>query len=204
MPRKRKYSDSLLAHVRQYFNIEQQDLARYLGVSRGLVAHIEAGRRGMSDAVFRRLTPLAEVVPDAPAPSLDNAAASAEPVPLIPAPAFLPLEARRDYCQHTAGQLRRALRPYAARVRYAARWQAVLPTLLAALPPLPPDPAAPAPHSVEATYAAFMRRWLPAQAPAFTPAEIAEWHLLRVRAEALEAEATALTAIIAAGTTPPA
>ena len=200
MPRNRAYSDRLLARVRRYFNIEQADLALYLGVSREAVAHAEAGRRSLNSTATEALRPLAMGVPDGLPLFIDNAAATAEPVPAAPLPAFEPLDARRDYCQHHAHQTRRALRAYAARAQYAARWRAALPALLATLPPAPDTPSADPTYAE--LHAAWRRGWLLGQPTELTPAEIAEWHLLRVRADALEGEAAALAAIIAAGTTP--
>ena len=89
-------------------------------------------------------------------------------------------------------------------VRPAARWQAALPDLLAALPPATrriPDYLTP-----EAGAAALRawklnvhpRLWLEQCATYLSPADIAAWHLLRVRAEALEGEAAALAALLAA------
>lgn len=200
MPRNRSFSNRPLANVRRYFNIEQAHLAIYLGISRALVGHIEAGRRSISPAVAEGLRPLAVNVPADLPHFIDDAAASAEVVPAAPAPAFELLEARRDYCQHHARQTRRALRAYAARARYAARWRAARPALLATLPPVPATP--PANPTYADLHATWRRDWLLRQPTDLTPTEIAEWHLLRVRAEALEAEAAALAAIIAAGTTP--
>ncbi|MBC7448389.1 MAG: helix-turn-helix transcriptional regulator [Hymenobacteraceae bacterium] len=207
MPRARKPSFTTLAMVRRYFNLEQEELALYLGVSRGMVAHLEAGRRAVSEAVFLRLLPLSTQLGErqgagAEGHFINNATAAAELPPEHPLPAFAPLDARRDYCAHTAGQLWRAVRPFVARARYAARWQAALPRLLAALPPLSPDPPAPPAGSVEAVRAALLRQWLPCRVEVaeLTAEEMAEWHLLRLRAEALEAEAAALTALLAGRT----
>ncbi|GAA3947619.1 helix-turn-helix transcriptional regulator [Hymenobacter algoricola] len=185
MARRAHYSSNLLAQVRRYFALHQQHLADLLGVSPGLIKHIEAGRRDISGAVLRGITPLALLVPEAgpyDATEFDDLPTAA------PAPAEL--ERRLRVCLHSAGQLRWKMRPLARRTRFAKRWQLVLPGLLAAAPAAAPE-AAPVPR---------LRRWLLArQADAAADLDAytsAQWHLLRVRAEALEAEAAALAALL--------
>jgi len=185
MSRRARYTDTLPATVRRYFGLQQVELADYLGVSPTLVKHVEAGRRGLSLVVLARLAPLARLVPEGPtAPEIA--------VPLLPGqPAAGPLAARLDYCEHHAARLR----PLLARATYAQRWQQALPTLLAEAPAA--DPSAPNPEA----RARRAREWLESQPTALSADELVHYHLLRLQAEALEAEAAALAALLAA--TPP-
>jgi len=195
MPRRAHFSDTLPALVRRYFGLQQAELADYLGVSPELVKHLEAGRRSLSAVVLARLLPLARLVPATPlAP---EAEAEAAPAPPPGQPAAGPLAARLDYCQHHARRLRGALRPLLARATYAQRWQQALPTLLAEAPAA--DPTAPDPEG----RARRAREWLQSQPTALSADELARYHLLRLQAEALEAEAAALAALLAAGPLPP-
>jgi hypothetical protein len=143
-----------------------------------MVGHLEAGRKPSSPATTQRLLPLlqAALAPDAsPAPE--------DPAAHLAPPAAAPLAARLDYCQHHAARLRRELAALTQQLEYARRWQAALPTLLA---------------QAEAS----ARPWLlrrQAQATAdFDGETAARYHLLRLRAEALETEAIALGKLLAA------
>lgn len=179
MPRQAAPSTHLVANVRAYYGLDQQELAAYLGISRVMVGHLEAGRRALSAEVYERLLPLAHQRPDAGAPDeLTAAELAAEMV----APAPGPLEARRDYCTWQAAWLRRELRPLVQRAAYVRRWRLALPALLADLP-ADADPTT--------------RQWLLARPTALTPAEVARYHLLRRQAEALETEADTLTDFLA-------
>ncbi|RYU78213.1 helix-turn-helix domain-containing protein [Hymenobacter persicinus] len=190
MPRKSIPSTTLLAQVRKYFGLEQQELAAYLGITGAHVGHLEAGRRAITSRVLLRLHPLAaRLPPDAPA-------RPAPPAPEVPPPG-LPaadlLEARLDTCCHQAAKLRRELRKLAMIQAGARRWLEVLPGLLAA-PALPEVLTTPG----EATRT---RQWLlsrqeQAHATLHDPADAARYHLLRLRAEALEAEAAGLAALL--------
>ncbi len=183
MPRRSIPSNTLVAAVRRHFGLEQQELAAYLGVSRVLLANIEAGRRALTGRLLLRLAPLAALVPDAPA-SPESAPPPAGP----PAPA--PLRARLDYCQQHARLLRRELRSLEQQLARARRWQQVLPGLLAAA--RVPTPTADEDRA---------RQWLLARhartAPGLDADDTAHYHLLRLRTAALETEAAALTALLA-------
>ncbi len=197
MPRGYIRLRSQTSRLRTYFGIEQEELAMYLGVSRAMVSHLDAGQKLPSLRLAEQLAPLLLHVPAGLlAQVIELPAAAAEPVPATPAPAAAPLEARLDDCTHTAWMLRLRLRRLVRKGRYVARWQAALPALLAALPP------ADTPELDSGLDYRWARHWFNMRARPLTPTEIAEWHLLRVRADALEAEAAALTVIIAAGTTP--
>jgi transcriptional regulator with XRE-family HTH domain len=56
-------SDSLEAAIRAHFGLTQQELARYLGISRALLTHFEMGRRQSTLTVSKRLHWLADLLP---------------------------------------------------------------------------------------------------------------------------------------------
>ncbi|MBC7448839.1 MAG: helix-turn-helix transcriptional regulator, partial [Hymenobacteraceae bacterium] len=56
-------SNTLAAAVRVHFGLSQAELGRYLGVTRGQVAHVEAGRRRLPALLTLRLTRLARLLP---------------------------------------------------------------------------------------------------------------------------------------------
>lgn len=194
MTRPANHSSSSLAVVRRYFGLEQQELAQYLGVSRGLVAHIEAGRREPSATVLMRLMPLAEQVPP-PLPAPAEAPATylppPEPAPDA-APEAGPLQARIAECRYQAGKLRQELGKLYEELRGARRWQQALPALLAA------EPFRATPEEVARL--PLVRGWLRRRgeeaAVALNGRRATRYHLLTARAEALEAEAAALERVL--------
>ncbi|WP_400190463.1 helix-turn-helix domain-containing protein [Hymenobacter sp. B81] len=186
MARNARFSDSLLQRVRRYFGLSQHELAMWLGLTQPQLSRYESGDRYMPMEVAQQLEPWRELLP-------------AEPLttPAYGPPQRGPLEARLRYCQHHARRLRWQLRPFEAQAVLAARWAAALPTLRASLPPAPAaEPAAgtdwPAWHHW------FRHRWL-ALRPTTLPADLsAQYHLLRLQAEALETEAAALDQLLTA------
>ena len=192
MARPANFPDSRLAVLRQYLGLQQQQLADFLGISRSLLANLEANRRSMSRAVHERAAPLLALLPEGAQLLVLAAPTSPPALPAAPAPA--PLEARRDYCVWKARNLRYELRGLLPRVEVARRWQTALPALLAALPPAAPDPVPPGAWS-RLTYPRELAQFW---ATAFTPDDAARCHLLRLQAEALETEAAALAALLAA------
>jgi len=197
--------DTIVIAVRQYFGLSQQEIAIWLGVTPAQAAHLETGRRNISPATAEALAPLLRQLP-APGPATGAGAlrlASARPAPpalALAPPEAAPLAARLDYCRHHARQRRRQLRPLEQQAATAARWAAALPALRAALPPDPgphaePDPATDWPGWL--TW--FRHRWLAARPTALPPAASARYHLLRLQAEALEAEAGALAGLLGQG-----
>ncbi|GAA4045357.1 hypothetical protein GCM10022409_34250 [Hymenobacter glaciei] len=54
MARPSNFPDSRLAILRRYLGLQQQELAGFLGISRSLLANLEANRRSMSRAVHER------------------------------------------------------------------------------------------------------------------------------------------------------
>ncbi|SHK09131.1 helix-turn-helix domain-containing protein [Hymenobacter psychrotolerans] len=195
-------SDTLEAAVRAHFGLSQEELARYLGVTRGLVAHLEAGRRPPTAAVSRRLGYLAALLPP---PTGHGPAAPRfgvpEPLPPLALPALPDLGGAPD-----AAPLRRRLlqvRAQAARLRLALhqagkgsalqqRREWGLALLRAALPPA---------EATAAAEQAHLGRWLAVLAAdiggsAATPARRAAQALALLRVAALEAEAAALTPLL--------
>lgn len=188
---------STVGRVRTYFGIVQKDMAALLNVALSQINHVETGRRALSGPAFEQLRPLLAQVPASPAPLLTESAITATAVPDPK-----PLEARRDYCIWKAAQLRWAMRPLAKRATYAHRWQQAMPALLAALPADPTTPEVLPPDVDNATRASWLRTvyprlWLRLQLTELSPADAAQWHLLRLQAEAHEAEAAALAALLA-------
>lgn len=176
MARPSRPAQTSFALVREYFGLDQQTLAAGLGVAREQLAGYETGRRGHTAATTQRLLPLLQALPAAPVPPAAPAAGLAPP-------AAAPLLARLDHCRHHAARLRRELDKLETTLEHARRWQAALPALLAQAD-------------------ARTRPWLlrrQEQAAADLDAEAsAQYHLLRLRAEALEAEAAALVALLPA------
>lgn len=189
-------STTLVAAVRRYYGLTQQALGAYLGVGTAFVGHIESGRKALPSAALLRLTPLATQVPDQLPPPVEELPAWA------PAPAAATLEARRDYCLHHAARLRRQLRSLQRQATYSQRWRAALPAIVAALPAAlapaakaadaagAPDPA-PANDPLARTHA-----WVQRHTTQLSPDDVAQWHLLRLQAAALEAEAATLTQLL--------
>ncbi|MDO7886664.1 hypothetical protein [Hymenobacter cheonanensis] len=179
MARKAAYSSSVLAEVRRYFGLDQATLAVYLGINPGQHSRLEAGQRGLSPAVAQRLLPLLQALPAPGAPTEAPA-----PAAHLAPPDAAPLLARRDYCQHHAARLRRELAALTQTLATARRWQQALPDLLA--------------RAEERAHSWLLRRQ--AQAAADLDGETAaRYHLLRLRAEALETEAVALSKLLAPG-----
>jgi len=203
MARPSNFPDSRLAVLRQYFGIPQQELAGFLGISRSLLANIEANRRSMSLAVYERAAPLLALVPEGARLTVLGIPQPPPTLPVAPTPG--PLEARRAYCVWRARNLRYELRTLHQRVTIGLRWQTALPALLAALPAAAPDPAPPG----EWNRLTYPRELAQLWATAFTSDDAAQYHLLRLQAEALETEAAALAVLLEnappdARTSPPA
>lgn len=194
MPHRRLSTETPIGAVRRYFGLSQQELALFMNVGRPIISHIEAGRRDLTLALRLRLLPLLKHLPAPPLLVPDE-----EPLPATaPAPEAAPLEFRRKLCLLRAQGLRLELRKLTARAAYASRWQQALPAVLADLEAaaalLPPVPE-------EEDLGASIRRWLPSFARRFRPSHAAQYHLLRLQAEAYETEAAALAALLAPPTT---
>jgi transcriptional regulator with XRE-family HTH domain len=208
MPRRSYPSPSLSAAVRAHLGLTQAELARFVGVSRQLIASEEAGTRFLHGAPRHRLWVLARLLPPpdghgppAPAFALGTDADDSAPAPDLPGLLDeAPLRARLRRCRfyiikarYELGQRQRPAESHARR-RWAvgvlqAAWQApVAPPL--SYPLATPDPVADP-------------RWLvrfaadtAAAPPPLTPAGRA---LRLARLRGLEAEAATLEAQLAAG-----
>ena len=185
MPRRAVPSTRLVARVRAWFGLHQDELAVYLGVSPSLVRGLESGRRSLSAALLPALLPLAQHLP---AP--ENAA---PPAPTLPpgtaAPDAAELDFRLRVCQQQAAKLEAELAQLATRAWVANRWAQALPVLLAVPAETPATPET-------ADRAAWRADWLHRRARPL-PAEVAtRWHLLQARLLALNAETEALAALL--------
>ena len=190
--------DASLLALRRYFDLTQPDLADYLGLSRTLLAHAEAGRRSLPLEATARLLPLLGLLPP------PHGSGPADPPPLPPDPAEVTpsgaaaLRTRLDTCRYEAGNLAYRLRQLQRRATPLRRRRA-LPALLAALPPPVPLPASllglpPAPPDWAAYLAAQAAYELPRSG------QLAQG-LLEARRVGLAAEAACLEALLA--TLPP-
>ena len=158
----------------------------FMDVGKAIIGHIEAGRRDLTLNLRLRLLPLLRHLPAAPILPPDH-----EPLPAsAPAPETAPLEYRRKYCVHKAQGLRLDLLKLTARAVYASRWQQALPTILT-------DLAARATTPEETDMNESIGNWLPALTRRFKPSHAAQYHLLRLQAEAYETEAAALAELLA-------
>ncbi|MCB2407887.1 helix-turn-helix domain-containing protein [Hymenobacter lucidus] len=63
MPRRSQYSDTLSFSVRQHFALTQTELARFVGVSRSMLAAVEAGRKELGQTATYRLLLLGHHLP---------------------------------------------------------------------------------------------------------------------------------------------
>ncbi|MCC2545604.1 hypothetical protein LJY25_04045 [Hymenobacter sp. BT175] len=188
---RRFISDSTpVGAVRRFFGLSQTELSLFLDVGKAIIGHVESGRRDLSLTLHHRLLPLLRHLPATP-PERGGSLALPATAP-VPAPG--PLEARRDQCRRQAVLLRWDMEPLVARAVYAARWQQALPTVLAEL--LAPD------SGTDKAWLEDLRPWLERLPNRFRPQHAADYHLLRLRAEALEAEAAAIDALLAERETP--
>ena len=128
-------TDSIILALRRYFDLTQSDLARYLGVSRTLLAHAEGGRRNLPSEASWRLLPLLGLLPPYGSPK--------QPAPPDPAEyseqGIDDLRWRLKVCWYKAQGLDYQLLLLRRRVD-AVRRRRTLPALLAALPAQPPLP----------------------------------------------------------------
>lgn len=182
----RPFSASWLAELCTHFGLKAYELAQYLSMDAGLLSRLTSGRSILGPASSEALAPFLAASTTPVAPTL-----------ALAPPDAAPLLARLDYCQHHARRLRRELRPLQAQATVAARWAAGLPTLRAALPPDPGPAAEPDPAAAWPAWLTWHRhRWLDRRPTTLPPALSARYHLLRLQAEALEAEAAGLAALL--------
>jgi transcriptional regulator with XRE-family HTH domain len=180
------------ARVRAYFGLTQDELADYLGVTRGAVSHAERRRIAFGPAVWLQLLPLAQHLP--PTTELAPPAATTLPEEELPGQAADPIRRRLQACRREARRLRTTLEAWYQAYQQAQRWQQVLPQLLALLPD---SPAADSPGQQR------QRRWLARHsttvADALDELTLTEGRVLQLRLRHLEAEATELHRWLAGG-----
>ncbi|MCC2544962.1 helix-turn-helix transcriptional regulator [Hymenobacter sp. BT175] len=179
---------NILARIRSWFGLRQEQLALYLDVSPALVRSIETRRRSLTLPVGEAMLPLARQLPE-PITLLDEPLPTTLP-PGCPAPDASALDFRRRVCLQRAARLRAQVAPLARRAHHARRWQQALPTLLAAhaISPGTADPD-------EVERAAWLTGWLHRRARPLTGEEVTRWHLLEAQAQAYEFEAATLAAL---------
>ncbi|AWM31604.1 helix-turn-helix domain-containing protein [Hymenobacter nivis] len=180
MARRAAYSSSPLAVLRRHFGLPQDTLAAFLRVAPAQLSRLEAGHRTLSAAVVERLLPLLQTLPDPAAPPA--AAEADDPAAHLAPPDAAPLATRLAQCQHQARQLRRELAAITTKLETARRWQQALPPLLAT--------------AADAPARAWLLRRREQAAADLDGETAARYHLLRLRAGALEAEAAGLAALL--------
>ncbi|MBT2558532.1 helix-turn-helix transcriptional regulator [Hymenobacter sp. ISL-91] len=186
MPQKAIPSNTLAAAVRAYLGLTQEQLADYLGVSRGQVAHVEAGRRPLraeAACLLRRLAallPLPDLVGGANIEAVNKQTA-------LP-PAEKPLLRRWAKCRWQLANLQQRLDQSEKQAELALRWQA--------LPATTPEPPTKAPDEAAIRRDRLLREWATMAADALAPATVAERQLLMLRIQFLAAEARALEKLL--------
>lgn len=124
-------AEPVIIRVRTYFGLSQQELARFLGVSRALVALVETGRRTLPAEAENRLAILNAGI-------RQEAVTPAEAVKSAPA-AWEPLQLHQRKCLRQASGLRQELLQLQTQAaQYQRRLQA-LPLLSQALGRFPAD-----------------------------------------------------------------
>lgn len=199
-------SDTLEAAIRFHFGLTQAELGRYLGVSAGLVAHLEAGRRQPTATTSQPLEWLAQLLPPptGTGPAAPAFAAPGEPPvsalePLLAAlPALGPLapaalQRRQRQVVAQAARLRWAMHRAGKAAALHARRQWGLAVLQAARPA---EVLAPAGRAHLDRWLGLLAADVAAAAPG--PAALAEGALAVVRLLALDVEAAALARLLAA------
>ena len=169
-------STTLAATVRRYFGLTQTELGQLLRLTRGQVAHVEAGRHLFAPGTEQPLLALATVLPAPPETP------EADPAAHLAPPAAPPLQARLAQCRHQAAKLRRELLALTGTLETARRWQQALPPLLA--------------QAADERARAWLLRRQEQAAADLDGDTAARYHLLRLRLAALEAEATGLAALL--------
>lgn len=185
MARRAAPSQHILARIRDWFGLRQDELALYLAVSPPLVNSIESGRRTLTSSVALAMLPLARHLPAAPTVVPDTALP-----PGTPAPDAAELDYRRRVCLQRAARLRAEAAQLARQAHHAQRWAQALPQLLAPEPL--PAALAPPPDPERTTW---LTGWLHRRARPLPPEAVTRWHLLQAQAHAYETEAAFLAAL---------
>ncbi|WP_046243442.1 helix-turn-helix transcriptional regulator [Hymenobacter terrenus] len=189
---------TLAGTVRAHFGLTQAELARFMGVSRALVAAVEAGHKNFSEGPRHRLWVLARALPppDGQGPPVPVFAAEGPDGPLDPDP----LRVRLRRCQYLLARTRFELSQRGGWSRgHARREWAVAALRTALLEPPNPDERLTYPGATPDPVAD--RHWLDALALATAAAPVpltATTRALRqARLRGLEAESAALEALLA-------
>lgn len=190
MPRRATYSSHLIARIRAWFGLRQDQMAQFLDVSADVVRAWESGRSLMPAEARRAVDPLRQQVPLTA--SVIDGYAFMEPAEQAAATIFdvAEIDFRRYECEVLAFRARYEAERLEWRLWVAQRWEQALPLLLE-LHLAPADADA---ETVERL--AWRTRWLRRQARPLDPKIATRWHLLRARATGLEAQAAALAALL--------
>ncbi len=143
MPRRPSFArdpQSWLAAVGAYFGIRQATLAAYLGISQPMVSLADRNHRQLSAQALLRLLPLVQLVPvphgNGPVePLADLPPPPAALPPLLETPAPGLLRDRLTACELALWRATRALERAERPAAQARRLLAVLPAMVATLPP---------------------------------------------------------------------
>lgn len=185
MPQKAIPSATLLATIRNYLGLSQVQLAAYLGISRGQVAHVEAGRRLLHGKAKLRLHQLMQLLP------LVDVALNPDP---IRAPQISPdtgmLRRRLAWCSRQAAAIHGELEQLQVQVIQAHRWQQLRAAWLSSNPSGADEEA----HTIYQQQ--LLTDWTAAAEEALRPKAAAKQTLLSLRIRSLEAEARALREIL--------
>ncbi|NVO32642.1 helix-turn-helix transcriptional regulator [Hymenobacter lapidiphilus] len=187
MPQKATPSTTLAAAVRTYLGLSQEQLAAYLGVSRGQVAHLEAGRRQLAAEPGQLLRKLAAQLPP-PLGSATKTALNPTGISASSRSGAKVLRRRLATCHWQLANLRVELAREDARVELAHRWQQL---------------RADGPEQLPADNVAALRRhqllrhWTATTAQALGAGAVAARYLLALRIRFTAAEVAALEEILA-------
>lgn len=182
MPQKAIPSTTLAAAVRGYLGLSQEQLAAYLGISRGQVAHVEAGRRPLRGEAAILLRELAAQLP----PALDSGQELPVNSPDLSTPAAARvLQRQLAKCRWQLANLRVQLSREEARVALAHRWQSLAESVGQIPAPASGTGALPAAAKRRQR---LLREWATVAADALTPAAVAHRTLLALRSQLLMVE----------------
>jgi hypothetical protein len=180
MPRRAAASTNVIARIRAWFGLRQDELALYLAISPELVRSVEAGRRRLTLPVTEALLPLLRELP----PSETAAPPLTSLPPDTPVPDAGELDFRRRVCLQRAVKLRAQAEKLVQKAHYGQRWAQARPALL------PPSDAP------DAERASWLTGWLERRARPLSTEEVTRWHLLQAQALAYETEAAALAKVV--------
>ncbi|WP_019947790.1 helix-turn-helix domain-containing protein [Hymenobacter aerophilus] len=193
MPQKAIPSTTLAAAVRGHLALSQEQLAAYLGISRGQVAHEEAGRRPLRGEAARLLRELAAQLPPALGSADELPANALHSAALAPAAALI-IRRQLAKCRWQLANLRVQISGDEARVALAHRWQALADT---DGPATTPADGVSSPEAAAIRRQRLLRGWATVAADALAPAAVAKRALLALRSQLLMAEIRTLEELLA-------